>query len=65
MNDSVERLYPVLGLIVAVSMPYSQLLERKIPGVIQKAFVRERSAKLYLHQQLESSDPLKWQNQEG
>lgn len=65
MSDSVERLHPVLGSIMAVSKPHSQLLERKIPEVIQKSFVRERRAKLYLHQQLESSDSLKWQNQEG
>lgn len=65
MSDFVERLHSVLGSIVAVSKPHSQLLERKIPGVIQKTFVRERRAKLYLHQQLEPSDPLKWQNQEG
>ena len=50
---------------MAVSKPHSQLLEWKNPGAIQKAFGRERKAKLYLHQQLEPSDPLKWQNQEG
>lgn len=50
---------------MAVSKPHSQLLERKIPGVIQKTLGRDRKAKLYLHQQLEPSDPLKRQNQEG
>lgn len=65
MSNSVEMLHPALGLIVAVSKPHSQLLERKIPAVIQKSFGRETRAKLYLHQQLEPSDPLKRQNQEG
>lgn len=65
MSNPVERLHPALGLSVAVSKPHSQLLEGKIPGVIQKTFRGERRTKLYLHQQLEPSDPLKWQNQEG
>lgn len=65
MSNPVERLHPALGLIVAVSKPHFQLLESKILGVIQKAFGGERRTKLYLHQQLEPSDPLKWQNQEG
>lgn len=65
MSDFVERIHSALGGTVDVSKLHSQLLERKIPGVIQKTFVRERRAKLYLHQQFEPSDPLKWQNQEG
>lgn len=65
MSGFTERLHPALGLIVALPKPHTQLLDGRIPGVIQKNFGRDTRAKLYLHQQLEPSDPLKWQNQEG